>query len=289
MKRNAISEMLSFVSQCRRKSANLGCTTHVTDLTFMTDKLFWEAAASQPWLVKDTLQPYSRWSYLELRKCSGKSSLYSESRALAIQAANFGSSTNSLLDLQHIRRRTGIQEWSGAAFPSLGCPSLTRLVCLAIHQDLISSAQIKKAGGKKSPIKGPWVMKSKPQSQETLLTGFSLLTQCRGGSITLWTKILLDEALNNVFACSQPPHPARSLLPPCCCVERKDSAPAPHVEKPPHPTAWCSSGLLPQARGPAPRTRLCTPGCSTSTPGTGTCHASFWQVVALTSKQWNCI
>lgn len=40
MKRNSISKVLSFVSQCRRKSVNLGCTMHITDLVFKSDKLF---------------------------------------------------------------------------------------------------------------------------------------------------------------------------------------------------------------------------------------------------------
>lgn len=137
---------------CAQESLQTWAVQHITDLAFTTDKLFWEAAAPQLWLIKDILQPSSHWSELELRKCSGKSSLYSESRVLGTQAANFGSSTKSLLDLQHIRRRTGVQGRLGAAFPSAGCLFLptTCLPCYPSGFHFLSPKQ--KGTRKKNPL-----------------------------------------------------------------------------------------------------------------------------------------
>lgn len=170
----------------------------------------------------------------------------------------------------------------GLLFSHWAVPLQLAFVCLAVHQDLISSTQ-----NKKSPIKGSWVVKSKPQSQKTLPKGFSFLTQCRGGSITLWTEMLLDEARHNVSAWSHPPSPTSPshTLPPAPLPlrreERQRSCPTGGE------TSWSHCPGLLQAAAAHPS--LC-PRLLPQHPGHGRWpRFPLAGVVALTSKQWNCI
>lgn len=66
-----------------------------------------------------------------------------------------------------------------------------------MDQDLISSAKNKKTGGKMS-YKRILNYEAQAPDPEDLTDRFSLFIQCRGGGITQWTKISLDEALDNV-------------------------------------------------------------------------------------------